>query len=200
MLSKDPLYKKMSEETKKEIVSNSFKCASVEFKKLHDKFGDISLVDYAKRFDLKVIEDNEALQNMYMYVSLYIAQNSTIKISNYSIDKIKECIESEDLSSIINKSSLRDIALSHELFHHIEEKSREIYTKEKTFENLIFGKIKIKTCPIAASEIAAVEFSRLLSKIEYSPLIYEIILVYSVTTENREKYLRDTMKFMQMHN
>ena len=175
MLSKDPLYGKMDEDSKNEIIKSSIKCAEEEYEKISQQINTKGLQEYIENEGINVVYEDEVLQSIYTYLSLYIPKNKTIIISNYTIDLIKEEIEKEEIGDIINADKLIDITIAHELFHHIEEKSEKIYTREKNMRYLMFGKIKREACAAAASEIAAVYFSKLVIGITYCPSVFEII-------------------------
>lgn len=184
MLSKGPLYGKMDEDSKTQIINDSVKCAEEEYEKISQQISKKGLQEYIKNEEINVVYEDEVLQSIYTYLSLYIAKNKTIIISNYTIDLIKKEIEKEEIGDIINTDKLVDIAIAHELFHHIEEKSEKIYTKEKNMRYLLLRKIKREACAAAASEIAAVRFSKLVTGITYCPSVFEIIAGKFINTEH----------------
>jgi len=184
MLSKDPLYGKMNQESKSEIIRNSIKCAEEEYEKISQEISGEGLQEYIEKEGIKLTYEDEALQSIYTYLSLYIPKSKTIIISNYTIDLIKKEIEKEEIGDILKTDRLIDMAIAHELFHHIEEKSEKIYTREKNMEYLLFGKIKREACAAAASEIAAVCFSKLVAGITFCPSVFEIIAGQFINIEH----------------
>ena len=55
MLSKDPLYKKMNAKTKRDIITNSFKCAKEEYIKYIKSVLSIKSNDYTETFFKEIV-------------------------------------------------------------------------------------------------------------------------------------------------
>ncbi|MGV8981282.1 hypothetical protein [Clostridium sp.] len=192
-LKKDPFFKRLLAEEKSKIIEDSIKCAVEMYKKLIHDYGNLSALEYANKLGVKVIEEDLKMDSTFMYIAFYNSKPPTIRLSNTTIDMISELIEKEELKFLLNKQELKEIALVHELFHHLEHLNKNIYTRGKNTEVRLFNIVNYKVCTVSASEIAAIYFSKLMKALQYSPCIYEILLISTKNKEHAEKIINEIL-------
>ncbi|HWQ60713.1 MAG TPA: hypothetical protein VN521_00270 [Negativicutes bacterium] len=177
ILTKDPLYGKIPTDARQGIIAGAFACARERFEDLAYRYGRMPATGYAAR--LGVMVETEAMRTEYEYVfiSCYTAKPPTIKISATALDMLGELAAREKLTALLPREGLVELAIAHELFHHLEETKPGIYTRQKTVEYRALGFIRNRFCPVSAGEIAAVHFSRLVTGLDYSPAVYEVLLL-----------------------
>lgn len=183
LILRDNLFKKMSEKGKQDILNNSLKCAENEYYNFIEKFGQLIPSQYAEKLLLKVQDNNDKIEEMFMYFSLYNSEPPTITISETAMLLIKQVIEEEELKDILMDVNLKELAIAHEIFHHIESITPNIYTRHKNVSIFKFKSIKYEACAACASEIAAVHFSKMLTGLSYSPSVLGILLAYSYSKD-----------------
>lgn len=178
IIKKDPIYGKLDGCTKCRMIEDSIMCAHDTYDRLINEHGRLTAEEYAGRLGIKIDEDDE-ISDAYPCISIYNADPPLIRISSSIIDEIHKYMEVNGVYGLLGKDGIREIAISHELFHHLEEIYSNIYTRKRNVEIYVLKIIKCKVCAMSTSEIAAVSFSKLLAGIEYSPCIYEILLLLS---------------------
>lgn len=188
ILKKDPVYSKFSNGDKYRIIEGSINCGIKLYQKLMLKYGKLTPYQYVKKLGINIVEDDQKmdLDNIFT-ISSYNSKQSVIKISSPAIRMLSGFIEETNLK--MNKN-VEEIAIAHELFHYLEDKEDNIFTKKKTINITVFNIFTHQICPMSASEIGAVVVSKMLMNLEYSPCLYEIILLY----------LKDKHNFFQIIN
>lgn len=176
ILSKDYLYTKINEDQINSLIKESIKCAEDEFKKLKysDNFKDIYSI--VNKNNIKIFYSND-IDEYFPCFSVFNEKDNTIYIFNKTIKAVEEVITKNNLNAVFGDVKLENIAFYHEFFHFIESKDSNIYTKKKNI--VISGVLKYrhKFRSIGVSEIAAVHFSKLMSGISFSPVLYEFLLL-----------------------
>lgn len=190
-MKKDPFFKRLTAEEKNNIIEGSIKCAVEMYKKLIDDYGNLTALEYASKLGIKVIEEDLKMDSTFMYIAFYNSKPPTIRLSNTTIDMISELVEKEGFNYLLNKESLKELALVHELFHHLEHLNKNIYTRGKNTEVKLFNIVNYKVCTVSASEIAAIYFSKLMKSLQHSPCIYEILLISIQNKEHAGKIINE---------
>lgn len=186
LISRDNLFKKISEKEKQIILDSSLECAESEYFKFIEKFGELTPLQYADKLLLKVQENDDKIEEMFMYFSLYNEDPPTITISKTVVELINQVIEEEELKDLLMDINLKELAIAHEIFHHIESITPDIYTRQKNVSIFKFKNIKYEACAACASEIAAVHFSKMLTNLSYSPSVLGILLSYSYSKDMKK--------------
>lgn len=75
----------------------------------------------------------------------------------------------------IEVDKLKDTVIMHELFHYLEDIYVDGFSNEKHVDVKIFGIFKSKSSLSVVSEIASVHFSKLVTNLSHTPLVYNQI-------------------------
>lgn len=175
ILAKDPLYQRMDPSRRQNIINHSLACAAVEERVLRERYGVLSPREYAARLGVKVLPERSEISRVFPYFALYNSELPAIWISVQSIEAVENMILYQ-FRDILDQVNLTELAVAHELFHHIEKQDPGIYTRTKQIELLRFKKFSHSVCVLSASEIAARHFSKLLTGLKFSPTVYEVLL------------------------
>lgn len=82
------------------------------------------------------------------------------------------------------KLNLSKVILSHEIFHHVEDKySSEIFTRTEKVRLWSLGPLHNDSGIFALGEIAAMSFAKELNHLPYSPYILDVFLMYDYSAE-----------------
>lgn len=109
-------------------------------------------------------------------LALYDPKVNTIQLCEETIAFLRKFIYDCDLVDIIGDCDIGRTALYHELFHALEERLPGIYTRSRMLKRR-FLFFNIRRGLDAAGEIGAVHFSKLMSTLDFSPCIYEYLLI-----------------------
>ncbi len=175
--SRDPLKGKVSEGLRKEIIAKANECGKKEARKLKEKYKDVPIKKIIKKMDLEFIEKDSNGTESYIMFACY---NSPNKITIFKKNKIlvEEFIKANKLNSKLEYIDVESMLLAHELFHHIEENNKDIYTKNEKVVLWKIGKYKYKSGLVCIGEIAAMAFAKELLSINYNPYIFDVLMLY----------------------
>lgn len=175
-LAADQRFRKMNEESRVNICQESLSCAAEVYRRLREKYGDGKPSEYAAKLGVQVVADDSELTTPWLYFALYHAQPPTIRVAARAVMAVRQIIAEMNLEQVLGQVDLVELAIAHELFHHLEGLDSAIYTRSKNVEWVRFKWFKAKSRSLGASEIAGRHFSKLLMGLPYSPTIFEIIL------------------------
>ncbi|MBE5980055.1 MAG: hypothetical protein E7249_13090 [Paenibacillaceae bacterium] len=167
----------LAQESKEEIIEKSIETAVVMYKKYMKAYAGCSPEEWPARLSLEV--EHRYFYEQYeiqRYIALYLPSEKTIVLQHKALNKVHEFIVQNDLCDMFAEEEMRQIAMYHEIFHHIETITPEIYTASRMIKKRFFWVFFYHTSCIAASEVAAVEFSRLMSQSDCHPCVYERLL------------------------
>ena len=160
--------KKLSEEQMDEIIQKSVETAENVFHKVKNKFDSIGINEMINQYGTDVSYND--LNDSDTVIAMYDRNINVLIVFNHSLDTLHRRIEDIGMGDILDRETLKQLVISHELYHIVEMNEENIYTYSELYESKILGfarKSKIK----AASEIGAYHFSKLVTGIQYSPCI-----------------------------
>ena len=128
----------------------------------------------------------------FLYMGIMEPDSRTVRL-NLRVIKLAE----EYMEKILQLSreaeqvkKFRDIILFHELYHVIEEKTPEIYTRNVRVRHRIGGIFGWNRKLETASEIGAIHFSKLMTDASFSPCLYTQYLLAAI---NRDTEVEDEL-------
>lgn len=195
---RDPLNNKISNKEKIEMIDLANECGCQEAKILREKFGEKSCREYAK--DLGLILSGTENGNSGDYI-LFAKFNAPDKISICmdNVKKAEEIVKKENLNLLIDGVEIQDVLIAHEMFHFIEGKHKEIYTRTKKIKLWELGPIKYNSGLVALGEIAAMAFAKELLQLTYYPNLFDILLLFPYD-KNEAKMLYNEVYTMRGDN
>ena len=192
--SRDPLEAKVSDENKQIYMRKSWECGIEWAEKLRMKYGDISAEKLADLLGMNV-EYPVLPENTDRILFAEYREPNSIRIYLDAINKARIFLEDNNIKEIIGEANISDILLLHELFHSVEEKhKKEIYTKTEKTILWSIGPIQYKSNLIALSEIAAMGFAFGYAKIDFSPYLLDILLVYGYSKNEASGLYEDMIE------
>jgi hypothetical protein len=175
---RDPLDKKISDEDKVSIINEAIDCGCMEAKMLREKYGEIDCSSYAEKLNIDILEVEAHDDGSYI---LFAKFNDPNKVSVYmeSVRKAEALVQSNDLKNLICRVNIKDVLIAHEMFHFIESQKNDIYTRNKKIQLWKIGPIKYKSGLVVLGEIAAMAFAKELLQLDYSPHLFDVLLLYA---------------------
>lgn len=175
--TKDPLNKKISNESKEILIENAINCGKVAAINLMIKYPNLSIYDLLKELNIKVIEKEKNSTDSYIMFACYNSPNK-ITIFNKCIQMTEDFISQHKLTKKLGDINVKKLLLAHELFHFYEEHTKDIYTQNEKIVLWKIGKFKYRSKLIALSEIAAMAFAKELLSLKINPFIFDFIMLY----------------------
>ncbi len=175
LLNSDGNASKLPLDKKLEILENTYKVSQEFYDELVSNFGVKKASDYATTLGVPVLYVNEEDSYNYNYIGLYSEKNKNISVNLYVVNRIQKAIKEYGLDEVIDGEIVPQVVIGHELFHYMQTLHPDTYIEKKQFQTKIFGIFKVKTQYLVLEEIAAIYFSKLVTKLPYNPLIYNKI-------------------------
>ena len=175
--SRDPLKGKVSEELRKEMIYKANECGQNEALKIKKKYKNMSIKDIIKKMGLEVIEKDSNITDSYIMFACY---NSPNKITIFKKNKllVEKYISDNKINNKLENVDVESVLLAHELFHHIEENNKDIYTKNTKIVLWKIGSYKYKSGLVSIGEIAAMSFAKELLSLSYNPYLFDVLMLY----------------------
>lgn len=192
---RDPLYNKVNDKEKAEMIEKANECGREEAIKLKEKYGIKSCGEYADSLGLTISEIEEKNSDDYILFAKFNSPNK-ISICINNVKKAEEMVKKENLKLLIEEVKIEDVLIAHEMFHFIEVKNKELYTRKTKIRLWQLGPLKNESGLVALGEIAAMAFAKELLQLSYYPNLFDILLLYP-HDEKRAKMLYDEVDTMK---
>lgn len=176
-LDRDISAHKLDKAKKEEIVKNSMTEAIECYEKLVKDYGELTPIKYAIKLNVPIVYVKEKPTKYYAYLGLFTEKNQTITLNIETIDFVKDLANQYNICDLVDIDSLKNTVTAHELFHYLELVNPELYSNQKIIDGKIFGLFKTKSQLLAAGEISAMHFAKLVTKLRHSPLLYDKVFV-----------------------
>lgn len=176
-LKRDPLSHKIPDLVRSEMIEKANECGCLEAQTLKAKYGVKTCREYSKLLGLTVSEIEVNNTSDYILFAKFNAPNQ-VSICINNVKKGEELIKKEDLYRLIDEVKIEDVLIAHEMFHFIEGKDKEIYTKRTKIRLWKLGPFKNDSGLVALGEIAAMAFAKELLQLSYCPNLFDILLLY----------------------
>lgn len=160
--------KKLSSHEMDDIIRKSIKSAEDVFENAKEDLNVMGSVGMVEHYGTKVSFNTENDSNRL--IAMYDRRENMLIIFNHSIDTLHERIKQAGMSRILDKDTLRDLIIAHELYHIIEMNEEDVFTYSKFYETKILGFTR-KNRLATASEIGAFHFSKIVTGVNFSPCI-----------------------------
>lgn len=186
LLGLDPLFTKMSGRQQRELVSGALDCGAGVAKTLLDDFGGKRPSEIAEQLGLRISEIN--MSNTKLVLSTYDHDAKLISLNAAMLDVIVRKKEKYGLSVLLGPFSPTEIAVAHELFHHVEESDDSLFTKKFRIILWNFGPLVHKSTVKSAEEIAAMACAKELSRLSFNPLLLDAIFLQGMAPGQAQQW------------
>ena len=174
MINNSPTGRTLSEEKKKELVEGAM-AQAIDFKnRLYEDYGETTPIVYLIKMGVHLNYVKEEQSYNYQYLGYYREKTKSIYLNLTTIENITNSAEEYGLENI-EVDKLKDTVIMHELFHYLEGIYVDGFSNEKHVDVKIFGIFKSKSSLSVVSEIASVHFSKLVTNLSHTPLVYNQI-------------------------
>lgn len=182
LFEQDLLVNRISPQKKSEFMLKAIQCGKNLASDVIRHYGNIDVINLTNKLCKINHIDKQNIQGQIFLASFSEPNHITI----YDEPVMK--LSSLDISGI-NYHQINQIIIAHELFHYLEAQNCELYTHKAQIELWhLFGYHHYSTVR-AVSEIAAMLFSWKLNKIEFSPLILNLLVLYCYNPEAAKNVL-----------
>lgn len=174
MLDRSLCGRALSPEERDSVIHGCTEAAVCAYRLTVSRFEGQAPASIAKAIglDVRCVGKDDLFGNEHI-LGLYDPKISTIMLCQNTVDSISRFISEQNLNDVLGLYNISDIALLHEIFHAVEDRTPEIYTRSRMLRRKLFYFFPVRVGLDAASEIGAIHFSKLMSRLPFSPCIYE---------------------------
>lgn len=173
LLNKDISARRLPLDIKKEVIDKSIRTAELFVAELLNTYGEMQVSRYALKLEVPIMLEKTSESNYYNYLGLFREKDHSIVVNMSTISVISKIVKNLALEEIIDIGKIKDVVVAHELFHYFEFKHPEAYTNQRVIDAKVLGLFKTKSKLLAASEIAAIHFSKIITGLKHTPIVYD---------------------------
>jgi len=192
--SRDPLNTKISSELRQELIEKANLCGKEEALKIKEMYPNLSVKEITEKMNLKITHEDTKGTDQYIMFACY---NSPDKVTLFMENVIlaEKFVKENQLEEKLDNVDIESMLLLHEVFHHIEENEKDLYTRTETINLWKIGSFKYKSKLIALGEIAAMAFAREMLSLSYSPYVFDTLMLYPHDADKTDKLFDEIKAF-----
>lgn len=175
MLRNDPLYERYSASDRRSIIEQGESCGIEYAHRVLDLGLDWrhTLSHYGIEYD----EQTRPVAADRVTFAQYVEPNKMTVFTD-TLGKYRRFSAVKGQPHDMDVDTLRRVLIGHELFHHLEHlDERTVVTRNTRIETHRLGPLRLTSRPSSMSEIAAMAFAREWAGIDYSPNVYDVLLM-----------------------
>ena len=181
-LKSDPLFGQLPENDIGLLAAAALDCGAVTATAIRQEHGEIPPRQIAEAFGVQVHMAETPPGRMQIVCSLYEASCKNITVHSNILQTVSALLPT-DPDGPFNEVSLTNMAIAHELFHHLEEITPTIFTRTFRITLWQLGPLKNTSGIPALSEIGAFAFAKSLCRLPFYPALINLLLLYSQKPE-----------------
>ena len=189
----EPRAKHLSAEQRHSLWLQAQACGTREAESLREQLGDCS-IDSMIRFCGGQIREIEEIPNPRYALFAYFEKPHDITVNIANALRSEQLIEEYQLEPLLGKVSIRDLLLSHELYHLLESRKKTFFVQQRHVRLFGLGPWALKGKLECLEEIAAMAFSSELLHLRCSPYVYNVIMLYACHPQQAEQMVADYAK------
>ena len=139
---------------------------------LKKQYGKRTAKEYLDLFNFHIEVEKPELTPSFLYMGMMVPEEKKILLNETVIALGESRMEIRLFSDNDMYRCFRDIILWHELFHVLEERTPQIYTRSVQVNCSFLGFFRRMKKVEAASEIGAIHFSKLAAGVSFCPYLY----------------------------
>lgn len=147
--------------------------------------------EFIEKETINFVENDNPISTEGYVEFAYFMHPNTISINTVLFNDV---FTDEIISSVISYNKCKEILINHELYHYLEHRYSNNFVDIRKRND--FRYIVKRRYQSVVSELAAMRFSKIISEIEYSPYILNILLLLNINPKlSQEK----TERVLKLH-
>lgn len=174
---REPLRGKFTEEERASLIERANECGRTIASTIRGENTESSVYEIAEKLGIEVDYPDKPVGGGHIIFAQFVHPNK-VSIFKDSIDKSINLIKKEKLESFFDGVNIEEILLAHEIFHFIEENNEDIYSRSEKVRLWKIGPFKNDSDIVCLGEIAGMAFAKELLKLQFSPYVLDVFLVF----------------------
>ena len=182
--SREPLNGKFTHSQRLDWMRKSLECGRDYARRMASEFGSDDPEVIARKLGLKVSYPQYPEKTDRVLFAEFVMPDR-VNIFMDAVRRAEKLLQRHAVRRLLGeKLNLSKVILSHEIFHHVEDKySSEIFTRTEKVRLWSLGPLHNDSGIFALGEIAAMSFAKELNHLPYSPYILDVFLMYDYSAE-----------------
>ncbi len=183
LLQADPLFGRLPAAETDRLVAAALACGAETAAEVRQDHRYATPRQIAESLGLKVRMAETTPGKMQLVCSLYEASRREITVHGNLLQTVRLALVPADPGGPFGEDSLTNMAIAHELFHHLEEIKPAMFVRAFRITLWQLGPLKNTSGIPALSEIGAFAFTKSLCRLPFYPALINLILLYSLKPE-----------------
>lgn len=181
----DPLRGKAPAGQEGKLLAAALACAAWQAEQLHSRYGRKAPSAIAADYGLTVLHAKEVAGSRPI-LSMYDPAERTITLYEKSLRLLRTALSRfNDWQSY----SLDEVAIAHELYHHLEEVGPRLFTAHHSIVLWQVGNFAYRSRFPSLSEIGAFHFSKLICNLPFHPMALSLLALYKTKPDEADRLL-----------
>lgn len=175
MLRNDPLYDRYGADDRRMIVDRGVECGR-EYARRTLELG-LNWRQTLSHYGIRYQERTRPVSADRVTFAQYV-ETGEMTVFTDTLDKYRHFAAVRDQPHDMDVDTLRRVLIGHELFHHLEHlDERSVVTRNTKVTTHRLGPLRLTSRASSMSEIAAMAFAKEWTGIDYSPNVYDVLLM-----------------------
>ncbi|MCD8197146.1 MAG: hypothetical protein LUE24_08330 [Lachnospiraceae bacterium] len=194
--AKEPLRGRLSREDYQEFYRKAAACGREEAQKLMERYGSGDCEKLAAGLGI-TIERLPMPSGMGLITFACYYEPDRIELYEDNAREVQSLLEAAELNDRLGNTSVEDMLLAHELFHVVQSREKTLYINEKHIRLWKLGPILRDSRLVSLEEVAAMEFARTLLNMDYSPYVYDVLMLLPRDPEQAQRLYQKLMRLKE---
>jgi hypothetical protein len=191
--SREPMNGRFNDEERKDMYDKAVACGKQYAEKAIAEYGSVSSKELAGKMGLQV-STPDMPQSTSRVLFADFEEPDTIHVYEDGLRRGEILLKKPGvLNAFGGKPDIENILTAHELFHVVELRNPEIWTKTYSVVLWKAGPLTNHSGVSVLSEIAAMAFAKRLTGISFSPYLLDAFLVYGYSEGNGSQLYEEMM-------
>lgn len=187
----EPQAKHLSAEQKHSLLIQAQACGKQTAADLREKYGSCS-IEQLIGFCGGCIHEQYDPPDPYYSLFACFEKPNRITVNMASVAKSEQLMKDYQLEPLIGKISIRDLLLSHELYHLLESrKGKASFIQQRHACVAHLGRFRLMRKVDCLEEIAAMALATELLQLSCSPYIFNVLMLYAFYPQQAAKMAAD---------
>ena len=184
--AREPLAGKLTERQRLEFYQGAVGCAAEQAELWRERWGGAGVLELAAKAGVAVKFDTAVYDGVPAAFATYSPADGVAICADIAA-ATDRLIAEEGLDALAGGVKTQDLLLAHELFHHIENHTPDIYVLRKHVLLFKIGRWENRSRLTCLAEVAAMAFAKALTNLPCSPYIFDLLMLYAKNPQRAQK-------------
>lgn len=182
----EPLVNRISMEKRNEYCQETTRNAILLAQEIRQSYGNISTAELVKQMGINLVEKSAQEGGGFSMFACFEEPN-TITVFRDNADATDKLIDENGLRQVVGNLRTVEMLIAHELYHFLELSRSDVYSAQQRLKVWQIGPFKNVSRIRCLGEVGAMSFARELLGLNYSPNIFNLLMLYAQNPVSAER-------------